>query len=31
MTALQALAATVRSSGGLLADTVTDPTQEDSL
>ena len=31
MSALQALAATVRSSGGLLADTVTDPTQEGSL
>ena len=31
MTALQALAATVRSSGGLLADTVTDPTHEGSL
>jgi hypothetical protein len=31
VTALQALAATVRSSGGLLADTVTDPTQEASL
>jgi hypothetical protein len=31
VSALQALAATVRSSGGLLADTVTDPTQEASL
>jgi hypothetical protein len=28
---LESLAATVRSSGGLLADTVTDPTQEGSL
>ena len=31
MSALQALAATVRSGGGLLADTVTDPTQDGSL
>ena len=31
MSALQALAETVRSRGGLLADTVTDPTQEGSL
>ena len=31
MSALEALAATVRSSGGLLADTVTDPTQDGAL
>jgi hypothetical protein len=31
VSALEALAATVRSSGGLLADTVTDPTQEATL
>ena len=31
MSTLESLAATVRSSGGLLADTVTDPTQEGLL
>ena len=31
MSALEALAATVRSDGGLLADTVIDPTQEATL
>ena len=31
MNALEALAATVRADGGLLADTVTDPTQDGAL
>ena len=31
MSALDALAATVRADGGLLADTVTDPTQDGAL